>query len=152
MAKPLDRELEAGLRRLKLRRVRELAPELLQTARTQRWPPEELLAVLVREEIEARARSNLARRLKAAQLPGHKTLAGFDPRASELPRATFEFLRSLEWLERGDNLVFAGPARAISARRSAAPPARPAAGCASSRPTSSSRRSTAGSPTTRSAG
>jgi DNA replication protein DnaC len=66
MAKPLDRELEAGLKRLKLRRVRELAPELLQTARTQRWPPEELLATLVREEIEARERSNLARRLKAA--------------------------------------------------------------------------------------
>jgi len=110
MAKPLDAELEAGLRRLKLRRVRELAPELLQTARTQRWPPEELLAVLVREEIQARERSNLARRLSAAQFPGHKTLDAFDPAASELPRATFEFLRSLEWLERNDNLVFAGPA------------------------------------------
>jgi DNA replication protein DnaC len=110
MAKPLDGELEAGLRRLKLRRVRELAPELLQTARTQRWPPEELLAVLMREEIAARERSNLARRLAAAQFPGHKTLDAFDPTASELPRATFEFLRSLEWLEHTDNLVFAGPA------------------------------------------
>jgi DNA replication protein DnaC len=110
MTKPLEPELEAGLRRLKLRRVRELAPELLRTARTQRWPPEELLAVLVREEIQARERSNLARRLTAAQLPGHKTLEDFDPAASELPRATFEFLRSLEWLERTDNLVFAGPA------------------------------------------
>ena len=108
--KPLDSELEAGLRRLKLRRVRELAPELLQTARTQRWRPEELLAALVREEIEARERSNLARRLKAAGFPGHKTLDGFDPAASELPRATFEFLRSLEWLERKDNLCLAGPA------------------------------------------
>jgi hypothetical protein len=29
MAKPLDAELEAGLKRLKLRRVRELAPGLL---------------------------------------------------------------------------------------------------------------------------
>jgi DNA replication protein DnaC len=110
MATALDPELEAGLRRLKLRRVRELAPELLQTARTQRWPPEELLATLVREEIEARERSNLARRLKAAQFPGHKTLDGFRPDVSELSRATFEFLRSLEWLERGDNLCLAGPA------------------------------------------
>jgi DNA replication protein DnaC len=110
MAKPLDAELEAGLRRLKLRRVRELAPELLQTARTQRWPPEELLTVLVREEIAARERSNLANRLRAAQFPGHKALEGFDPAASELSRTTFEFLRSLEWLERNDNLVFAGPA------------------------------------------
>jgi DNA replication protein DnaC len=110
MAKPLDLELEAGLRRLKPRRVRELAPELLQTARTQRWPPEEVLATLVREEIEARERSKLARRLKAAGFPGHKTLDGFRPDISQLPRATFEFLRSLEWLERKDNLCLAGPA------------------------------------------
>jgi DNA replication protein DnaC len=48
--------------------------------------------------------------LKAAQLPGHKTLEGFDPATSELPRATFEFLRALEWLERKDNLCLAGPA------------------------------------------
>ncbi len=110
MSAPLDSELEAGLRRLKLRRVRELAPELLQTARTQRWRPEELLTTLVREEIAAREASNLARRLKAARFPTHKTLAGFDPAASELPRATFEFLRSLEWLGRSENLCLAGPA------------------------------------------
>jgi len=110
MTAPLDEELEQGLRRLKLRRIRELAPELLQTACTQRWRPEELLAVLVREEIEARERSNLARRLKAAQFPGHKTLDGFDPKASELSRATFDFLASLEWLARRENLCLAGPA------------------------------------------
>jgi DNA replication protein DnaC len=82
----------------------------LQTARTQRWPPEKLLATLVREEIAARERSNLARRLKAAGFPGHKTLDGFRPDLSQLPRPTFEFLRSLEWLERKDNLCLAGPA------------------------------------------
>jgi DNA replication protein DnaC len=110
MAHPLDPELEAGLRRLKLRRVRELAPELLQTARTQRWRPEELLATLVGEEIAARDRSNLATRLKQAQFPSHKTLEGFEPAASELPRATFDYLASLEWLEARDNLCLAGPA------------------------------------------
>jgi transposase len=89
---------------------RELAPDLLQTARTQRWPPEKLLATLVREEIAARERSNLARRLKAAGFPGHKTLDGFRPDLSQLPRPTFEFLRSREWLERKDNLCLAGPA------------------------------------------
>jgi DNA replication protein DnaC len=110
MAKPLDAQLEAGLKRLKLRRVRELAPELLQTARTQRWRPEELLQTFVREEIASRDAANLRRRMKAAGFPGHKTLDGFDPNTSELPRATFEFLRSLEWLERNDNLCLAGPA------------------------------------------
>jgi len=107
---PLEPELEAGLRRLRLRRMRELAPELLATARTQRWRPEELLATLVREEISARDHSNLQLRLKQAQFPAHKTLEGFDPKVSELPRQTFSFLSSLEWLERRENLCLAGPA------------------------------------------
>ena len=40
-------DLAAGLRRLKLAAMRELAPELLRTAKTQRWAPEELLRSLV---------------------------------------------------------------------------------------------------------
>ena len=36
-------DLEAGLRRLKLAAVRRMAPEVLKTAKVQRWPPEELL-------------------------------------------------------------------------------------------------------------
>ena len=36
-------DLTDGLRRLKLAAMRQLAPELLRTAKTQRWTPEELL-------------------------------------------------------------------------------------------------------------
>jgi hypothetical protein len=103
-------ELEAGLRRLRLRGMRELAPELLQTAKTQRWPPHELLATLVCEEIASREASNKRARLKAAGFPAPKTLDGFDLKASTLPRPTFEFLASLQWLQRNDNLCLAGPA------------------------------------------
>ncbi len=110
MTPSLDPELEAGLRRLRLRGMRELAPELLQTAKTQRWAPHELLGTLVREEIAAREASNQRARLKAAGFPAPKTLESFDIKASSLPRATFEFLASLEWLERNDNLCLAGPA------------------------------------------
>jgi len=110
MSPGLDPELEAGLRRLRLRGMRELAPDLLQTAKTQRWPPHELLATLVREEIASREASNERARLKAAGFPAPKTLEQFDLAASALPRATFEFLASLEWLERNDNLCLAGPA------------------------------------------
>jgi IstB-like ATP binding protein len=154
MAKPLNAELEAGLKRLKLRRVRELAPELLQTARTQRWRPEELLQTFVREEIASREAANLRRRMKAAGFPGHKTLDGFDPNTSELPRATFEFLRrssgsSAETTSASPDPR--APARAISRKRSGAPPARPATASGSLPPTTSPRRSTAASPTTPSA-
>ena len=49
--------------------MRELAPELLQTAKTQRWPRAELLATLVREEIASRDASNERARIKAAEFP-----------------------------------------------------------------------------------
>jgi hypothetical protein len=40
---PLAADLHAGLRRLKLAAMRRLAPELLITAKTQRWNLEEFL-------------------------------------------------------------------------------------------------------------
>ncbi|MBC6462665.1 ATP-binding protein [Actinomadura sp. HBU206391] len=42
----LAADLDAGLRRLKLAAMRRLAPELLVTAKTQRWKPEEFLRTL----------------------------------------------------------------------------------------------------------
>jgi hypothetical protein len=38
----LPADLDAGLRRLKLAAIRRTAPEVLQTAKTQRWTPEEV--------------------------------------------------------------------------------------------------------------
>jgi hypothetical protein len=46
-APSLPADLEAGLRRLKLARIRALAPELLATAKVQRWAPEEVLRTLI---------------------------------------------------------------------------------------------------------
>ena len=44
-------DLTEGLRRLKLATMRQLAPELLITAKTQRWRPEEFLRTLIEAEI-----------------------------------------------------------------------------------------------------
>lgn len=55
-------------------------------------------------------REEIAARLKAARFPTEKALERFDPGASELRRATFDFLASLEWLERRENICLAGPA------------------------------------------
>jgi len=46
--------------------MRRLAPELLITAKTQRWAPEELLRTLVEAEITAREASNARARMKQA--------------------------------------------------------------------------------------
>lgn len=50
----LPADLEAGLRRLRLSAMRRLSPELLVTAKTQRWSPEELLRTLVEAELASR--------------------------------------------------------------------------------------------------
>src|SRR5271166_7168403 len=93
---PLSAELEAGLRRLKLSTVRRLAPELMLTAKTQRWSPEDFLASLIEAEVGARDASNAAARLKAANFPVKKSFEDFDFSASSVPRATLDYLASLE--------------------------------------------------------
>jgi len=68
-AKALAPDLTVALKRLKLKAFRQLAPEILHTAKTQRWAPEEVLRTLVEAEIAARDASNLRNRLKAAGFP-----------------------------------------------------------------------------------
>ena len=110
VAPPLPPDLEAGLRRLKLARIRRLAPEVCQAAKTQRWAPEELLRTLVEAEIAARDDSNLRARLKQAGFPVSKTLGEFNVSLSSVPHKTFDYLASLEWLRGHENPCLLGPA------------------------------------------
>ena len=111
MAPPaLAPDLVDGLRRLKLAAMRQLAPELLRTAKTQRWAPEELLRTLVEAEIAARDASNARTRLKTAAFPVIKTLDEFDRTVSSIPAATLDYLTSLEWINARENLCLVGPA------------------------------------------
>ena len=107
---PLAADLNAGLRRLKLAAIRRLAPELLVTARTQRWDPEELLRTLIEAEITARDESNARTRMRQAAFPVTKTLDEFDLAASSIPPATFAYLASLEWIRAAENTCLIGPA------------------------------------------
>lgn len=109
-APALAPDLAAGLRRLKLAAMRQLAPELLLTAKTQRWAPEELLRTLVEAEITARDASNARNRLKAAGFPVTKTLEEFDRAASTINAASLDYLASLEWINATENVVLVGPA------------------------------------------
>jgi DNA replication protein DnaC len=109
-APPLPADLAAGLRRLKLAAMRRLAPELLVTAKTQRWKPEELLRTLVEAEITSRDESNARTRLRSANFPVAKTLEEFDVSASSVPTSTFDYLASLEWIRAAENVCLIGPA------------------------------------------
>lgn len=107
---PLAADLTEGLKRLKMAAMRQLAPELLVTAKTQRWSPEEFLRTLVEAEIAARDESNARARMRAAGFPVTKTLDGFDVAASSIPVATFDYLASLEWIRAAENVCLIGPA------------------------------------------
>jgi len=107
---PLAADLEQALRRLKLAAMRRVAPELLVTAKTQRWAPEELLRALVETEIAARDASNIRLRGKQAGFPTLKTIEGFDLTASSIPAGTWAYLTSLEWITARENLTLIGPA------------------------------------------
>ncbi|MBA2767857.1 MAG: ATP-binding protein [Sporichthyaceae bacterium] len=90
--------------------MRRLAPELLVTAKTQRWNPEEFLRTLVEAEITARDASNARTRLRQAAFPVTKTLEDFDLATSSIPVATFDYLASLEWVRAAENVCLIGPA------------------------------------------
>jgi len=107
---PLAPDLEAALRRLKLAAVRRLAPEVMQTAKAQRWPPDELLRTLLDAELAARDASNARARLRAAGFPVAKRLDEFQVATSSVPTATFDYLATLEWIAAKENLVLVGPA------------------------------------------
>ncbi len=109
-APALPGDLEGGLRRLRLGAMRRLAPELLVTAKTQRWAPEEFLRTLVETEIASRDASNARGRLKAAAFPVRKTLEEFNVASSSVVPATFDYLASLEWIAAKENLCLVGPA------------------------------------------
>ncbi len=103
-------DLVAGLKRLKLAKVRAIAPEVLQVAKTQRWAPEELLRTLVEAEVAARDESNARARLRSAGFPVTKTIEEFKVQASSIPQASFDYLTSLEWIRAAENLCLVGPA------------------------------------------
>ena len=109
VAPPLPADLEALLRRMRLPYMRTAAPDILATARAQRWDPAEVVKALLVEEVTGRERSALATRRTAAGFPTGKTFDAWQPTASSIPAPTQQALRTLEWVGRRENLVVCGP-------------------------------------------
>ncbi len=87
------------LRQLRLPHMRRSAADLLATAKAQRWDPAEAVRALLCEELTGRQRSSIGIRRKAAGFPTGKTFEAPTQRA----------LRTLEWIERHENVVVCGP-------------------------------------------
>jgi len=73
------------LRVLRLPHMRATAPELLATAKTQRWEPAEAIRSLLTEEVAGRQASSIRARRKAAAFPTGKTFDTWDPDMSSIP-------------------------------------------------------------------
>ena len=104
----LQGEIERLTRRLRLPYVRSAAPELLKTARSQRWDPAEALRVLLEEEVAGRDKSGREARRQTAAFPHQKTFHTWREGASSIPLHVQHALRGLEWIERRENLVLCG--------------------------------------------
>src|SRR6202007_1068384 len=96
-------------RRLRLKYVREQLPDVMLTARAQRWDPAEALRVLLMAEIEGRDRSTIENRRRRAHSPAGKPFGAWIEPRPPVPPATVRALRSLEWVTRAENVVVAGP-------------------------------------------
>src|SRR4051794_3730155 len=111
---PIPDELDRLSRRLRLPYLRKAAPEVLATARAQRWDPAEVVRVLLIEEAAGRDKATIRMRRRASGLPAGKTFDVWDEAASAVPPATQHSLRTLESLGRAETCASAGPAAPAS--------------------------------------
>lgn len=109
MSSAVSDEVVELLRQLRLPHMRRNAPDVLATAKAQRWEPAEALRALLAEEVTGRKRSSIASRRKAAGFPTGKTFESWDDGVSSIPTPTQRSLRTLEWIANHENLVVCGP-------------------------------------------
>jgi DNA replication protein DnaC len=106
---PIPAQLDAMLRRMRLPYLRKAAPEVLATAKAQRWDPAEVIRVLLEEEIRGRDEAGRRIRRKSAALPAGKTFGSWREADSSIPLPAQHALMTLEWVTRAENLAIAGP-------------------------------------------
>lgn len=104
-----QQEVEALTRRLRMPYIRKAAPEVLATARSQRWDPAEALKVLLEEEATGRDKATISNNRSRAGFPSGKTFESWEKAASSIPVATQQALQTLEWVGRRENLCVCGP-------------------------------------------
>ena len=97
------------LKTLRLPHMRRHAPDVLATAKAQRWDPAEAMRALLVEELAGRTASSITTRRTAAGFPTGKTFATWDETISSIPAPTQRSLATLEWIDGHENLVVCGP-------------------------------------------
>jgi DNA replication protein DnaC len=96
-------------KRLRLPYLRKAMADVVPTAKAQRWDPAEVVRILLAEEAAGRDEATLRTRRRRAAFPAGKTFDAWDENTSSIPRATQQALRTLEWVQRKENLSICGP-------------------------------------------
>lgn len=102
-------ELMRLTRRLRLPYLRAHAPEVIATAKAQRWDPAEVVRILLDEEAKGRDLATRELRRKSAGFPTGKTFDSWREADSSIPIATQSALRTLEWIQRTECISISGP-------------------------------------------
>ena len=94
---------------LKAPRIADVASRLAEEARSAKWDYEDYLVAVLEREVSARAASGAQLRIRAAGLPGRKTLEDFDFDVQPTARSEIGALASGAYLREARNVVLLGP-------------------------------------------
>jgi DNA replication protein DnaC len=109
-AKIIGDLVRTDARQLKMPGVAKSFDALARQATTEGWSPVEYLHEVLSSEIASRAESSVRARLRSARFPEQKTLGDFNfDVAAGVTRTQLADLASGAFIDRGDNIIFAGP-------------------------------------------
>jgi DNA replication protein DnaC len=108
VSRPGGSDLVDLLKGLGLTSLAKVVPGVRETARHEQWPYETFLAQAVGAAVQGRAERALARRVRAAHLPGPKSLESFAFQPS-LSERLMQELGTLGFLQTATNIVLLGP-------------------------------------------
>src|SRR5256885_7473796 len=101
---------KGAYKQLNLTHLEAAVPHILEAAQREQWTYETLLERALAAEVDGREQKAIARRLKAARIPGKKTLDGFDfPFQPTLSERRLRELADLSFVRTCTNVVFLGP-------------------------------------------
>lgn len=97
-------------RQLKMPGLARSFADLARQAREEHWSHEDYLQEVLAVEIASRADSAVKQRLRSAAFPEMKTLDQFDFSAADgVSAPKIAELARCEWIDKGENVIFAGP-------------------------------------------
>ena len=110
MTAPIDADLAATLRRLKLGQVITTLPERLVLAKTNKLSHAEFLQIVLSDEITRRDSTSAALRARTASLDPTMTLERWDPTTTvTYDRRLWDELVSLRFVDNANNVIVMGP-------------------------------------------